>query len=62
MKLQITLTHTGKFYKAELNSERISEIELYDLALMDYTNYLLEEVIKELRKFYDVELNEIDVS
>jgi hypothetical protein len=62
MKLQITLTHTGRFYKAWLNDSRITEDELYNRS--DYKGGDLETHLREFGRMsiYDVELNEIDVS
>jgi hypothetical protein len=57
MKLKITLTHTGQFYKAWLNDSRITEDELNNLL----GGGSIDDA-KESGEFDSVEINEIDVS
>jgi len=57
MKLKITLTHTGQFYKAWLNDSRITEDELNNLL----GGGTIDDA-KESGEFDSVEINEIDVS
>jgi hypothetical protein len=57
MKLKITLTHKGQFYKAWLNDSRITEDELYNLL-----GGVSIDDAKEIGEFDSVEVNEIDVS
>jgi len=57
MKLKITLTHKGQFYKAWLNDSRITEDELYNLL----GGRSIDDA-KESGEFDSVEVNEIDVS